>query len=45
MKTNRRWMNWVLEASANETVVLPWARGSRKPRARAARPARTAMRG
>lgn len=25
MKSNRRWMKWVLEADANE-VQLPWAR-------------------
>lgn len=33
MKSKRRWMNWVLEESAKETVALPWARGTRKARA------------
>lgn len=35
MNTKRRWMNWVLEESAKETVSLPWARGKRPIRARA----------
>ena len=30
MKSNRRWMNWVLEMTATETVDLPFMRGARR---------------
>lgn len=36
MKTNRRWMNWVLEESAKEQAAMPWTRGKRPQRAQAA---------
>lgn len=30
MKTERRWMKWVLEESAKEQVAMPWQRGQRR---------------
>ena len=30
MKSQRRWMKWVLEMTATETVDLPWQRGARR---------------
>jgi hypothetical protein len=30
MKSQRRWMKWVLEMTASETVEMPWQRGARR---------------
>ena len=30
MKSQRRWMKWVLEMTATEAVDLPWQRGARR---------------
>jgi len=30
MKSQRRWMKWVLEMTATETVAMPWHRGTRR---------------
>lgn len=30
MKSQRRWMKWVLEMTATEKVDLPWQRGARR---------------
>ena len=30
MKSQRRWMKWVLEMTATEVVEMPWQRGARR---------------
>lgn len=30
MKTERRWMKWVLEESAKEQPAMPWQRNQRR---------------
>ncbi|WP_155886690.1 hypothetical protein [Actibacterium atlanticum] len=32
MKSNRRWMKWVLEETAKETPDLPWTRSQKQRR-------------
>ena len=34
MKTDRRWMQWILIESAKPSVVLPWHRAMRQPKVR-----------
>ena len=39
MKTERRWMKWVLQESAKDQPAMPWQRGQRrKPEALRAAP-------
>ncbi len=33
MKTDRRWMQWILIESAKPSVALPWHRAMRQPKA------------
>jgi hypothetical protein len=33
MRTNRRWMRWVLEATSGSSLEMPYRRGQRRRRA------------